>query len=568
MSKKTVVPAVLDVEEQPYNYPLVIVCHENDSVITLSTDVEKTDVEKATFPILTKDLVRKSLQLGLWLGQKVASITSKGHIFTIPNLLTKDIDRYNSNLNEYNKAPDPYIFPIKFENTLVRVRSVRNPDESGASSTADREIEQFPDVDIILDSKGEPKKTIILKTLNNFRVLLRNLGYGLWYDENTWEVKVERNGKLSKKHLDDIIAELHTELEIARIPVHISIVGKWINYIARENKKNPFKDWITAVPHTWDGTPYLDAWCDSVHQEQGSITDDMKNLILKRHIVGAVGLQLDKHPNHPYIVMLLGDQGIGKGQKLHELFTGDRFGSKPWAKFDIVHFDPKNKDCLKQIMTCAMVEFGELENMRKQEQSAWKGFTSQQEWNHTDKYSNNPTKVPKRTSMWATGNFNEALADSSGARRFLPISVIKLSFDYPDDFTIQKVWADAVYLYSQKFTTYFNKEEEVELYNHKALYMASNQTDILFERYFEIDTPIEKWKLTPFHAIATSLNLDLSRASTRQIGASLRRIAKNPNLNAEQVWSNGTNVRQILCPPARISVSQIGSKYGVLVGGK
>lgn len=499
---------------------------------------------------------------------KTPSIAPEGRF---PNLTYLTEDLKNNIIKEEDTYIGPPIASIEsYEDTLVRLGSVRNSDSAvapprpyGEEAVVDGQGEAatvgnggqvgFPDVKEVRNSEGEVVKTIFLKTENNFEALANRLGYTFWYDENTWETKVDRNGVPLDRHLDYIQTELQSDLE--RVGIHGVAhrdVGRWIYYIAQKNRRNPFKEWMSAIPHTWEGTPYLDAWCDSVHQEAGSITDDMKNLILKRHVVGTVGLQFDKHPNHPYAVMFLGPQGVFKGQKLHELFTGDRFGSATWARFDRTNFDPKNRDCMKEMMTCAMLELAEMESIRKMEQGALKAALSQQEFTHTDKYSNNPIKVPRRTSMWITGNFDEALADSSGARRFLPIAIKEMSFDYPDGFSIQKVWADAIHLHSKQFRTYFDNVEEVELYSHKASFTTSTSIDLLFESYFKVDTPIEKWELMPFHTIAAYLNLDLSRANTRQIGASLRKIAKNPTLKSEQKWSVGGNVRQILCPPPKL----------------
>lgn len=410
---------------------------------------------------------------------------------------------------------------------------------------------EFPDVSVRTVNKVDvftPKKTD-----RNFQYLTQRLGYTFWYDETTWETKVDQDGVCLSDcpgfNLNVLQTTLHSELERVGISVPFQTVPRWVKWLAAQDVRNPFKVWVESVPHTWDGTPYLDEWCRSIIQDPDSgITDEVKDLLLKKHLVGTINLQYSLRPNHPYAVMLIGNQGVGKGRKLHELFTGAFDGFATWARFDNTNFDPTNKDCIRQAMTCVMYEISEA-NLRKKCEEGTKGFISTQEHNHTDKYENDAVKKPRRVSIWITCNFAESLTDSSGARRFWPIKVAKTTWDYSEGFSIAKVWADAKHLYDTGFRTYFDGLEEQEFFAYKSQFIVARSTDIQFEMFFQTDAPIEKWTYETFPAICTYLNLDINRANANHIKAALRKIAKNPTLDTVTRRIGNRTAKCILCPP-------------------
>jgi hypothetical protein len=596
MSNKTVVPAVVDVEEQPYNYyyygsnesdfdePPIIrnwavapaYCY-SDSVSSVTsvtfgnTKNGLSDPKNAVCYCVTvlPNILRTIIESNK--GEDISDNISFSSLLNIVEKTSVTSNTVTKTPKNGLSAPKNAVLGVT-ENITSVTSTVTDSEGEAPDPQFQPEInlEDAPDP-IIKMVKGKLERVGFKATDLNFLFLASALGYTFWYDEITQEPKVDFGGVcLSNQpnfNLNVLQTTLHSALDrIMSIKTSYRLVDCWVKWAASLDVRNPFKDWIESTPHDWEGTPYLDEWSNSIIQDPDSgISDDTKNLFLKRHIVGTVGMHYTNTPNHPYAVMLIGNQGVGKGRKLHELFTGKPDGHATWARFDNTNFNPANKDCQKAAMTCAFYEIGEVENLRKVSQADLKAFISQQEHNHTNKFENHAFKIPRRASIWITGNFTECLVDSSGGRRYLPIKVAKTTWEYSKDFSINKVWADAKYLYDKKFRTYFDREDEILFDGYKAQFIVSRPTDIQFENSFQTDAPIEKWSYQTFPAICRYLGIDMGKANANHIKAALRKIAKNPTLDTTTKRFGDKTAKCILCPPPYISVSQINNS-GVLGG--
>jgi len=331
-------------------------------------------------------------------------------------------------------------------------------------------------------------------------------------------------------------------------------IKEWIAAVKTGKRRSPFKErMVEAVPHTWEGTPYLDEWCRSIKQVEWSISDDVKDRFLKSFVVGTVHQQYASSPMYQSaLVLLSARQGVRKSSKLRELFTGAWNGKADWYLSEH-QFDPSNQNHILQMLTCVSAEVSETDDWHKVEQSKLKAFLSNNNFSITLKYENFRTQFLKRSTMAITGNFTEIFRDSSGSRRLMPLEIDSISFDYSDGFSIPKVWADALWLYKQGYDPKISQEEEIKLDAYKAQFQASTPTEMVMEKRFDLSAPVKDWVYLTYTEIYDRLGitdaLGYTKLSQKSILAVLRKISGDPTLNSKVVRVKDRTCRKILCPP-------------------
>jgi predicted P-loop ATPase len=133
----------------------------------------------------------------------------------------------------------------------------------------------------------------------------------------------------------------------------------------------------------------------------------------------------------------------------------------------VLNGDIKEMETRRLLSTSVVLEVGELNGMHQKEVTAFKLFMTIDKDKIRDLYANGNTVCPRRAVMWGTTNENEYLKDTTGNRRFWPIEITKVNFNWLEE-NREKLWKTAYRDYLAGASTYPTKEEE-------ELYFASEQ---------------------------------------------------------------------------------------------
>jgi predicted P-loop ATPase len=105
------------------------------------------------------------------------------------------------------------------------------------------------------------------------------------------------------------------------------------------------------------------------------------------------------------------------------------------------------------------------------------------------------------------------------------------------------VWAQAVYLFENKFTYWFNELEILELHQHNAEFSVISQEEELFQYYFSDKIPtgsIDVLKKLPASIILSKLETNSRlKLSIKKLGESLRKLGFKPTQirdGIKRVW--------------------------------
>lgn len=151
-------------------------------------------------------------------------------------------------------------------------------------------------------------------------------------------------------------------------------------------------------------------------------TNPLYDTFLEKWLVAFVGRQLQPGLYYRHMLVLKGDQFIGKdamGQILSGKGNWMEVGRS--AKFD-------NKDFLLSAHSKNLLNFAELEKTTKGVvEGELKSFLSSTEDTFTLKYANQGTTSPRRFSYWGSCNGDDFLTDQTGNTRFhvIPVDFVR-----------------------------------------------------------------------------------------------------------------------------------------------
>lgn len=219
---------------------------------------------------------------------------------------------------------------------------------------------------------------------------------------------------------------------------------------AYKNTVNPPKDHFESLK--WDKKERLGTWLSyylgSEQPEEYLRAAGTKWLAAAARRIYEPGTKFD------YMLLLEGEQGIGKSTTFNELST---FGNETY--FTDTSLDIHNKDAVMIVQGKVIVELGELASFKKAEQEEIKTFISRREDEYRPPYARATIKRPRYFVLGGSTNETEYLPDDSGNRRYWPVLCGKIDIEALHNDKDQ-LWAEAIHLHKSGLPIFPSPEEE------------------------------------------------------------------------------------------------------------
>lgn len=178
---------------------------------------------------------------------------------------------------------------------------------------------------------------------------------------------------------------------------------------ARASSFNPWVEYLLSCRAKWDGVARLDEWlCTYL----GAPRLPVNLRIGPMWLIGAAARGIKPGCKMDYILVLEGDQGVGKNQALEALFGDDVFLPQLAAFAD--------KDAMAGLVGIACACIDELSAKRAQDEEAFKSFLSRRFDRYRPHYGRTFVRRYRTTVFAATTNVEEYLLDPTGNRRTWP----------------------------------------------------------------------------------------------------------------------------------------------------
>ncbi len=228
--------------------------------------------------------------------------------------------------------------------------------------------------------------------------------------------------------------------------------------VASENPFNPLQDYLNDL--AWDGRQRIDSW---LVDYTGAEDKEFVKVVGRKFLVSAIARAMEPGCTVDTMLVLEGEQGIGKSQTLQAL-------AEPWVLEELS--DMKSKDCKQEIQGQWFVEVSELDAMKRNEIETVKAFIAKQVDTFRPSYGRFTKAHPRQCVLIGTTNSKAYLRDHTGNRRFWPVNcgktdLVALRRDR------DQLWAEAAVAYRngeqwwlEENETVLAREEQAERFEH------------------------------------------------------------------------------------------------------
>lgn len=230
--------------------------------------------------------------------------------------------------------------------------------------------------------------------------------------------------------------------------VSADAISKGVLLAADDHRYHEVRDYLNGLQ--WDGRPRVDTWLSSY---LGAKHSPYMEAVGTKWLVGAVARALRPGVKMDNVLILEGEQGLGKSSALQILFG-------KW--FTDAAFELGSTDGYQIMRGMWGIELAELDGFNRAEASRSKAFFTRGEDRYRNPYGRKPVTI-QRTCVFS-GSVNHAtyLKDDTGNRRYWPVKVGRMNLDDLRDDRDQ-IWAEAKALY-EKGTEWWVRASERELY--------------------------------------------------------------------------------------------------------
>lgn len=258
--------------------------------------------------------------------------------------------------------------------------------------------------------------------------------------------------------------------------------------LMKKNQRNPVLDFITSKK--WDKRH------DYIGDLLASLTvadDDIayKNKAVVTWLIQCVAAAdsarstpiAHAKPKYELVLILQGGQGARKTSWFQSLLPHEM---SQYIK-DGVHLDPDKVDSKKKATSCWICELGEIgSTFRKSDAEQLKAFLSNTHDEMRLPYDKVESNFKRRTSYCGSVNQMEFLVDSTGSRRFLPLSILGCNHLHGID--MQQLWAQVWDLYIGGQQWWCDDELEKMLESRHDKHSETNNIASLIADRFDVTT--------------------------------------------------------------------------------
>jgi predicted P-loop ATPase len=182
--------------------------------------------------------------------------------------------------------------------------------------------------------------------------------------------------------------------------------------VASQNEANPLKEHLLSL--VWDYKPRLDSWLkDYLFVESSS--PELVSMIGRKFLIGVVRRALFPGSKFDHMLIIQGDQGIGKSSVCRILAGSEEFYCEDLTEIS------NSKVVVEKCAGKMIVEIGELSAFSRQDQRQLKQFISRSKDSCRLSYRRNGEDIPRTFSFIGTTNEIEYLHDDTGNRRYWPV---------------------------------------------------------------------------------------------------------------------------------------------------
>ena len=310
-------------------------------------------------------------------------------------------------------------------------------------------IDQLPDVKLTANGNFRQAQAL---TVPNVAAVLKHMGIGVRFNVMLAQaefftadgpVPSNETGMLFQKITDQVVM---LDMPAGRLDEILKEIGARAPF-------HPMEDWLRGLK--WDGRDRIGELTMAIKTDNPLWPTYFENWLVQV-VEGVCGWRREFKSSLPYVLVLVGSQGVGKTHFFRQL-------GGPWIKPEAeLHLSsPSGKDHQLDVLRRPMAELAELDGIfRKSDISHMKAFISREEDAIRAPYDRRPTIRPRMTVFCGSVNDAEFLTDSSGSRRFWPVQVDAIDWSVKVD--LDQLWAQAFEYWGEDAGFHLSAEEDAQ----------------------------------------------------------------------------------------------------------
>lgn len=236
---------------------------------------------------------------------------------------------------------------------------------------------------------------------------------------------------------------------------------------------NPYKDYFDSLPE-WDGVDYIKQLSEYIQVEESK--GYYFFVQLKKWLVRAIKCALEPNYFNKQMLVFVGeDQNKGKT-------TFCRWLCPPFLKDFYTEEIAQGKDEYLQLSSNFFVVYDDFDKLYRSGLENIKSILSKTTIKFRLPYAKREQLFSRTCSFIGSTNQTQFLTDETGSIRFLSFLFKSINFDYSKNCDINKIYAQAYYLYKYNNDYEMTKEEQNALQEYnKKFFVISTEHDFILE---------------------------------------------------------------------------------------
>lgn len=278
-------------------------------------------------------------------------------------------------------------------------------------------------------------------------------------------------------------------------------------------RMNPIKHYFHSLP-AWDGDDHIIKLASYIHLSDKSAEEtDRFNRMFKKMFVRSIACSFEIAFNKQAFILVHEEQNSGKSTFLRWICP------KPLQDYYTENIST-DKDSLIALTENFIVNLDELSTLNKAEINALKSVMSKDKVKVRIPYERRPAILQRRCNFVGSTNRLEFLNDETGNVRWVCFLIQKINWAYTNDLSIDKIWAQAYYLFKSGEFEYNLTAKEIKE-NEQAntqFIIRTPELELLQKIYSPSDEGIEGSMFKTATEILEELNKKVPSAKITNVG--------------------------------------------------
>lgn len=323
----------------------------------------------------------------------------------------------------------------------------------------------------------------------------------------------QKNWREERTLSDEDILEVKKYLTTLNFQPSTNMLSEAIHSIALSHKYHPVMDYLNSL--TWDGVPRVENFLHTFFSADNTV---YTRFVSKMLLCAAIKRVTIPGIKYDYLVILEGDQGIGKSRGIQAL------GGKWFSEITLYEHD---KDLIDKMQGKWILEVSELDVFKKRDIESLKAFLGIGVDRVRMAYARNTSNYPRQCIFIASYNPDGMgyLRDFTGNRRFLPVTCGNVDVE-GIEMNRDQLFAEAMIL-AKDFKLFIPPDIDKDAINQQELRLIVDAWEPYIEKWIEdpMKSPGEYFTISDVWSHALNGQMDrITRAEQIRIAHVLQKM--------------------------------------------